>query len=105
MEIVEDFAKLLEKEQEEGYISRYGNNYPDLAHSSSHVTITYRKKYVLVDVGRSGKYMIVLPGNPGAFEIHGIKAYGVIHPKKIYGTLETINEWYWGGYVAVKKST
>lgn len=55
------------------------------------------KKYTKVDVGSSGKYMVDAEGN-----IFGIKAYGVIHTGHQYGTLDTINEWYWGQYRAVK---
>ena len=54
------------------------------------------KKYIKVDVGSSGKYMI--PKTTG--EIFGIKAYGVIHRGHKYGTLQTIENWYWGGYRA-----
>ena len=35
--------------------------------------------------------------------IYGVKAYGVIHRGHHYGTLDTINDWYWGGYNGVKK--
>lgn len=62
------------------------------------VTIKPRRKYTLVDVGRSGKYMIDADEN-----IYGIKAYGVIHRGHQYGTLDTINEYYWGEYVAQKR--
>lgn len=55
------------------------------------------KKYTKIDVGTSGKYMVDQDGN-----IFGIKAYGVIHFGHQYGTLDTINEWNWGGYTARK---
>lgn len=55
-------------------------------------------KYIKIDVGTSGKYMIEkTTGN-----IYGIKAYGVIHRGHQYGTLDTINEYFWGDYTAVK---
>jgi hypothetical protein len=41
------------------------------------------KKYTKVDVGGSGRYMIDSAGN-----IFGIKAYGVVHTGKRYGTLD-----------------
>lgn len=62
-----------------------------------YVFIKPGKKYTKIDVGRSGKYMIDKEGN-----IFGIKAYGVIHKGHNYGTLDTIDNWYWGGYVARK---
>ena len=65
--------------------------------SSINVTIKPGKKYVKVDVGTSGKYMVDLDGN-----IYGIKAYGVIHKGHQYGTLDTIDAYYWGDYTARK---
>ena len=56
------------------------------------------KKYTKVDVGNSGKYMVV--NDTG--EIFGIKAYGVIHRGHQYGTLDTVDNWYWGRYQAFK---
>jgi len=61
------------------------------------VTIKPGKKYTKVDIGGSGRYMIDREGN-----IYGIKAYGVIHKGHSYGTLDTINQYYWGGYTAIK---
>src|SRR4051812_2837136 len=58
------------------------------------VTLRDGPKYTKVDVGQSGKYMVV--NETGA--IHGIKGYGVIHKGHKYGTLDTINDFYWGGY-------
>jgi len=55
------------------------------------------KKYTKIDVGTSGKFMIDAEGN-----IFGIKGYGVIHRGHRYGTLDTIDEWYWGEYSPVK---
>ena len=57
------------------------------------------KKYIRVDVGGSGKYMVDLEGN-----IYGIKAYGVIHKGHCYGTLDTIDDWFWGDFRAEKKT-
>ena len=55
------------------------------------------KKYARVDIGGSGRYMVDLEGN-----IFGIKAYGVIHKGHCYGTLDTIEEFFWGDYKARK---
>ena len=87
------FAELVEKQQ----IERLGVF--ELACKcnidASKVSIKEGKKYIKVDVGSSGKYMIDSEGN-----IFGIKAYGVINKKHHYGSLETINEYYWGSYKA-----
>jgi len=61
------------------------------------VKIKKGRKYINVDLGSSGKYMITPDG-----EIFGIKGYGVIHRGHQYGTLETSNEWYWGLYKGVR---
>ena len=54
-------------------------------------------KYTRIDIGTSGAYMIDQDGN-----IFGIKAYGVIHRGHFFGTLDTINQYNWGGYRAHK---
>ena len=91
------YAKLLEEQQ----ISRLHQT--DLACptnlANSKVSIKAGKKYTNVDLGNSGKYMVV--NDTG--EIFGIKAYGVIHRGHAYGTLETTSEWFWGSYKPVKK--
>ena len=65
------------------------------------VRIKVGRKYANIDVGGphwSGCYMVELDtGN-----IYGIKAYGVIHRGHAYGTLETINDYDWRGYRAVR---
>ena len=60
-------------------------------------------KYAKVDVGGphwSGRYMVDLATE----EIFGIKGYGVIHRGHQYGTLDTINDFDWSGYTAVRKA-
>ena len=58
------------------------------------------RKYANVDIGRSGRYMVELAtGN-----IYGIKGYGQIHKGHQYGTLDTIDEWEWGGYTATRRA-
>ena len=56
------------------------------------------KKYTKIDVGSSGKYMIDADGN-----IFGIKGYGQINKKKRFGTLDTIDQYFWGRYYGGKK--
>jgi hypothetical protein len=66
----------------------------DLAICHFHIA----KKYTRIDIGSSGRYMI--DNNTG--EIFGIKAYGVIHRGHYFGTLDTINDYFWGNYKAEK---
>ncbi len=52
------------------------------------------KKYDKIDIGGSGKLMVV----KATGEVFGIKAYGVIHKGHAYGTLDTISKLDWGGF-------
>ena len=61
-------------------------------------TVKLGAKYARVDTGTSGKYMVTMDKG----EIFGIKAYGVIHRRHRFGTLDTISAWDWGGYRAVR---
>jgi len=58
-----------------------------------------KKKYTYIDKLSSGCYMV----DNATQEIFGIKAYGVIHKGHNYGTLDTINSYYWGNYRAILK--
>lgn len=93
---IDDFAALLEDHQRAAYLKRFPDTGPELVDQACAVTIKHGRKYTKVDIGKSGKYMVV--NETG--EIFGIKAYGVIHRGHVYGTLETIANWQWGGYTA-----
>ena len=88
---IKKLAQLIEKQQTERYNKEYPNSDPPK------VTIKPGKKYIKVDVGSSGKYMVDADCN-----IFGIKGYGVIHRGHKYGTLDTIDNYQWGYYTAVK---
>ena len=92
-EKIERFRKLVEDEQAQ----RRKVDYPSL--SLDVVKIKEGKKYVNVDVGGSGKYMVIKDSQ----KIFGIKAYGVIHRGHPYGTLDTIDQWDWSQYVGRQK--
>jgi len=85
--------------------NRYLQNYPDLSSTVDDVckvTIWPGRKFTRVDVGginHCGRYMV---DNVTGI-IYGIKAYGVVHRGRTYGTLDTIDDWDWSGYRAVKK--
>lgn len=66
-----------------------------LSNQNNHRTnVIPGKKYVKVNVGNSGRFMVeVETGN-----IFGTKGYGVIHRGHFYGTLDTIDEYFWGDY-------
>lgn len=96
-EKLQAFADLLHAHYLLDLIARY----PTLAKDpkESAVSIREGKKYARVDVGTSGKHMVDLKTE----EIFGIKAYGVIHRGHAYGTLDTIADWEWGHFHAVRK--
>ena len=95
MRLLQRFAETLEKQQLER-LHEEGITYEGHEKSAT-VSIKEGNKYTKIDIGSSGKYMIDREGN-----IFGIKAYGVIHRGHHYGTLETVNDYYWGGYEAIK---
>ena len=77
-------------------------HYPSIFKSQPHYNdakVVPGRKYVKVDVGTSGKYMVDSIG-----DIWGVKGYGVIHRGKYYGNLETIDRYYWGSYAPIKKN-
>jgi hypothetical protein len=94
-------AQLIAEQREIDLLRIFKIN-PELAKSNAVTRIVPGKKYTKIDVGPScnwsGKYMVDEDGN-----IYGIKAYGVIHRGHRYGTLDTIDDWYWGGYTATPR--
>ena len=105
MDKLDTFRAVVESDTRERYTADWvrdqerGHNYPLSVHEPQMVCkIKMGRKYANVDVGSSGRYMVELA--TGA--IYGIKAYGVIHRAHYYGTLDTIADYDWGGYTAVK---
>ena len=97
-EKIERFAEMVENQTKERYLQQ---GYTVCVEHGNHKTsIKPGKKYTKVDVYTSGKYMVV--NETG--EIFGIKAYGVIHRGHYYGTLDEIEDWYWGDYTAYPKN-
>jgi hypothetical protein len=64
------------------------------------------KTWAKVDDATSGCYMVALVDNPAKDikkgDIVGIKAYGVPNLIRRYGNLDTIHEWDWSDYRAVR---
>ena len=96
---IQDFANLVQEDTKNRFSIEYPKQPIEFWNMFYIVTVKPGRKYTKIDVGYSGKYMVV--NETG--EIYGIKAYGVIHKGHYYGTLDTINEWNWGGYTAYKK--
>lgn len=99
---LEQFRELVEFQQYERYLAYYTNPEHREAQAThdSRTRVKMGRKYANVDIGQSGKYMVELATG----EIYGIKGYGVIHRGHHYGNLDTIYEWKWGDYVAVKRT-
>lgn len=93
---LQTFADLVHDNTADMFRKRWPNT--DAEHEAR-VNIRPGRKYTKVDIGTSGKYMVV--NDTG--EIFGIKAYGVIHKGKRYGNLDTIHDYYWGEYAPVLK--
>lgn len=98
---IEGFAALLLKERKERIAATLSQWQAD----EENVEIVPGKKYVKVNVGfasnMSGKYMVEIATG----RIFGIKGYGQVHKGHTYGTLETLDAWYWGGYSGVRKES
>ena len=92
-----EFAKLLETQQKERLVKTGLGCVSNLENAK--VSIREGKKYIKIDVGTSGKFMI----EKTTENIYGIKAYGVIHRGHHYGSLQTINQYYWGDYSPIKR--
>ena len=71
-----------------------------LEHSNYRASIKLGRKYCNVDFGGSGMYMVELATG----QIYGIKCYGVIHRGHYFGTVDTLTDYDWGGYRAVRRN-
>ena len=88
-------AQKIQEQTKERLMKQYKNLDFDF---ESKTTIIPGRKYIKIDVGNSGKFMIDNDGN-----IFGIKGYGIINKKKQYGNLDTIDDFYWGGWAPIRK--
>jgi len=96
---LERFRARVEADTKAAYAAR-GYTDMDIHYKSGIETrIKEGKKYDKVDVGSSGKFMI----EKDTGDIYGIKGYGVIHRGHRYGSLDTIEDYFWGEYHPQKK--
>ena len=94
---LQDFANLLEKEQIQRLYQKGLSCQANIDNCKT--SIKEGKKYFKIDTAGSGKYMVDREGN-----IFGIKGYGIIHKGHCFGTLDTIDEYFWGEYRGIKKN-
>ena len=93
-ETIRNFRESWERDQ------AHGKDYDLNVHAQSWACkIKMGRKYANVDRGTSGVYMVDLATG----EIFGIKGYGVIHRGHQYGTLDTLDDYDWSGYRAVRR--
>ncbi len=69
--------------------------------ANARVSVKPRRKFTCVDVGSSGRYMV--ENETG--RIYGIKGYGRVHLGHYYGTLDTVDAWFWGAHRGYKPVT
>ncbi len=55
-------------------------------------------KYTKIDRGPSHNMSGMLMVENATGRVYGIKAYGKVHKGHPYGTLDTVDAWYWGSY-------
>ena len=96
IEDLQPFAMLLEAGQLAELIRRQCDC--DVNRENAKVSVKLGSKYARVDIGPSGKYMV----DRLTREIFSIKAYGVVHLGHQFGTLDTVAQYDWSGYRAVK---
>lgn len=101
-----NFGALVQVETLAHIVSEFGEINPNsgtpsrAVHMQSWPTkIVEGRKYINVDVGSSGRYMVTKDTG----QIFGCKGYGVIHTGHQYGTLETVGAWWWGEYRGMKR--
>jgi hypothetical protein len=98
-EKIKKFAKQVTEDQQDNLIAS------DLACQTNmtNAIASHSKgqKYWKVNVGGSGKFMVEIETEI----IYGIKGYGQVHKGHAYGTLDTIEDYYWGGYDPVKRTS
>lgn len=94
------FASLLCQELNTAYLDQYGAEHPEIRKRACEVTVSLGRTFARVDVGSSGRYMVDLESGV----IYGIKGYGVVHRGHRFGTLDTIQDWNWGNYLAVPRA-
>lgn len=97
---VEEFAQVVLEQTK----ARLATQYSQAQADREIVQVIPGPKYTKVNIGPehnvSGKYMV--ENSTGV--IYGIKGYGQVHKGHAYGTLATVDQWYWGGYVGERRT-
>jgi hypothetical protein len=94
---IEEFAQVLLAQTRERLARLYSQSQAD----NEHVEVITGRTYDKVNLGTMwnghighGKFMV----ERSTGIIYGIKGYGQVHKGYAYGTLGTVDQWYWGDY-------
>lgn len=85
----ETFRRFVANEEAKRYMTQYPDTWKTVHARAWKTTATERRKYVAIDVGSSGRFLV----DRATGDIWGIKAYGKRHDGYHYGTLETPEHW------------
>jgi hypothetical protein len=102
---INEFAEVVLTQQRERLARLYSQDHAD----NERVTVIPGRVYTKVDVGTKG-FRDETKASCGKFMvenatgiIYGIKGYGKVHKGHVYGTLDTVADWYWGDYSPEKR--
>ena len=97
---LEEFAEVITQQQQARLVEQGLDCEANMVGAVAHV-VPGGKKYTKIDLGRGqGKFMVEIATGI----IYGIKAYGQVHKGHMYGTLETVDEWFWGDYYPSRRA-
>lgn len=71
--------------------------------NTAHVEVgrKFDKVYIKTPAGQKlGRYMV----DRNSWEIYGVKSWAQMNPRRWYGTLDTIDQYDWSGYVGTPKA-
>lgn len=101
MTFLQKIKYLVKKMQDESYQYHLAQDFdPKLSKKFSETSYKEGRKYWKIDRDGSGKYMV----DSETEIIYGIKAYGQVHKGHVYGTLDTVDDYFWGDYHPKKAS-
>lgn len=84
-EALNQFAEILQLKVNDYYLANYRESFLKGCHRTD-VKVTEGKKYIRIDVGDSGKFMLDTTDN----NLYFIKGYGTVDKKKCFGELSAI---------------
>jgi hypothetical protein len=102
---INEFAEVVLTQQRERLARLYSQSQAD----NERVTVIPGRVYTKVDSGPKG-FRDETKASCGKFMvenatgiIYGIKGYGKVHKGHAYGTLDTVDDWYWGDFYPEKR--